>query len=438
MDQLIRLSEREARRRYVDSRNCRSLFRLLLVFSLAAIVGGLTMIATKQYPWLLVTAVNLVVIRLLYLFNEHPAFTRNFRTVLVVYFLAQAAMLRVLAPLDTVSSIDPILPLFLLAFRLGATPLGFLLGVLWASTSGQALLLRGLSPGSAETWAIAAQSVVVVVVFFLVRRWTEDLEFQFLDSWRRESRRWRERQRMREELGDARKIQLSMLPDADPKLPWLDVAGISIPASEVGGDYYDYFQLSETRLVTVVADVAGHGVASGLVLSGIRSCLHLLLQDGPPEPVEVLSKLDLVVRQTSGRRHFVTMIYLMLDLEKQEATVASAAHPPLLHFKAAENRVDEYQLPSLPLGTPLRGTFHQQSFRFESDDVLLLSTDGIAEIQNRHEEVYGAERLGERLGATAARRDARAIREILLGDVVTFKGDREQTDDITVVVLKVR
>lgn len=437
MDQLIRLDERGAIRRYFDSRNCRVLFRLLFFFTLAAIFAGLVLMAKEHYSWLLVTALNLVLIRLLYLFEEHDAFTRNFRGILLTFLLAQLAMLRCLSPLGELVALDFFLPLLFLFFRLPAGALAVPLGLLWGAGPGAHLLLHGLPTELDVTARFVAHGLIVVAIFAFVRRWTEALHHQFLDTWRREHRRWIESSRMREELGSARKIQLSMLPSGDPKLPWLDVAGISIPANEVGGDYYDYFQLSDTRLVVVVADVAGHGVASGLVLSGLRSCLHLLQED-PPEPVEILRKLDRVVRQTSGRRHFVTMVYLLLDYETQNAVVASAAHPPMLHYHASEGKVEEIQLPSLPLGTPLKGTFHQHALTFSRDDVFLLTTDGIAEIQNRHEEVYGADRLGHRLTGTAAHRNAREIRDILLGDVVSFKGDREQTDDITVVVLKVR
>ena len=157
MDQLIRLSEPEALRRYLDSRNCQTLFRLLLLFSLAAVVGGLLMIAGQRYPLLLVTALNLVVIRLLYLYEEHPVFTRHFRTVLVAYFLLQAALLRLLAPLEGIHILDILLPLLLLAFRLPTAPLATLLGVLWAVGGGRVLLQQGLDLGGKMLWGVASR-----------------------------------------------------------------------------------------------------------------------------------------------------------------------------------------------------------------------------------------------------------------------------------------
>ena len=193
---------------------------------------------------------------------------------------------------------------------------------------------------------------------------------------------------MREEIGDARRIQLSMLPRQAPRFPGLDIAGISIPANEVGGDYYDYFPLDDRRLAVVVADVAGHGLASGLILSGIRSCLHLLLES-PPDPVTVLQRLDRVVRQTAGKRHFVTMICAVFDLAERRVVVATGGHPPMLHAKGLagpktpeDADVQELGTPSLPLGTPLPGRFQQSEAHFEPGDVFLLYTDGIAETCN--------------------------------------------------------
>ena len=84
---------------------------------------------------------------------------------------------------------------------------------------------------------------------------------------------------MREELEDARAIQLAMLPSSAPEMGWLELQGMSLPATEVGGDYYDFLKVDEDRIAVVVGDVAGHGVASGLLLSGVRAGLHLLRGD---------------------------------------------------------------------------------------------------------------------------------------------------------------
>jgi sigma-B regulation protein RsbU (phosphoserine phosphatase) len=154
---------------------------------------------------------------------------------------------------------------------------------------------------------------------------------RFLAVWRREHSRHRERLRMREEIEYARKIQLSMLPQGAPDLGWLDLAAASLPATEVGGDYYDYFQLGDSRLAVVIGDVAGHGLASGLVLSGVRSCLYMLEED-LASPLPVMDRLNHMVRRTTDKRTYVTLLCAVLDREEETLTVVTAGHPPVLRY----------------------------------------------------------------------------------------------------------
>ncbi|HXH40610.1 MAG TPA: SpoIIE family protein phosphatase, partial [Thermoanaerobaculia bacterium] len=135
----------------------------------------------------------------------------------------------------------------------------------------------------------------------------------------------REQLRIRDELRFAREVQISMLPEAPPQLPWADVAGISLPATEVGGDYYDYYVV-DGRLAIVCGDVAGHGLASGITLSALRSGFTLL-RDELLDPAHVLERLQEVVTHSSRRRMMVTLSVLLLDPQAQRATVASAGHP---------------------------------------------------------------------------------------------------------------
>src|SRR5262249_56635275 len=107
--------------------------------------------------------------------------------------------------------------------------------------------------------AFAANALALGVGLLATRRYKQ----RVLDEWRGLREGAREQLRMREELDFARKVQLSMLPAAGPTLDWLDVAGVSVPATEVGGDYFDYFPLGPDRLAIASADVAGHGLPSG-------------------------------------------------------------------------------------------------------------------------------------------------------------------------------
>ena len=439
MDELILLSEGEAVRLFFDSRNARVLFRLLPGFALWAIVEALVWYRGGWPVQAVRSVLSLLFIRWLLYVRDRPFLTRHFRPVFLGYLAAQLLLLRTFAlpPAAGFQPQDYFLPCLLLCFRLPRAQAALPIGALWLASSGRHVLSAALTEQSIELWSLVAQSTVSVVILLWVGRLTRKLHHRFLDTWRRESRRHRERSRMREELDDARKIQLSMLPRRDPKIPWLDVAGISIPASEVGGDYYGYFRVSESRQSIVIADVAGHGVASGLLLSGIRSCLYLL-HESPLTPQAILTKLDRMVRHTTGTRHFVTMLYALFDYERKELTLSAAGHPPLLWYRAKEHEVKEVGLEALPLGTALGNDLKETTVSFRPGDIFLFTTDGISETLNGQADLYGNERLSHRLRETAHDRSAREIRDTLLGDVWNFKGDGEQTDDITIVLVKVR
>ena len=117
---------------------------------------------------------------------------------------------------------------------------------------------------------------------------------------------------MKQELEHAREVQLSMLPREGPGLAWLDTASVSLPATEVGGDYYDYFAIDENRLAVVVGDVAGHGLTSGLVLSGVRAGLNML-ETELTTPGEALRHLNRMLVRTNPRGIIVTLLLAVLD-----------------------------------------------------------------------------------------------------------------------------
>ncbi len=240
--------------------------------------------------------------------------------------------------------------------------------------------------------------------------------------------------RMRQELDTAREIQLAMLPEGCPPQGWLDICSLSCPATEVGGDYYDYFQLEGGRLAVVVGDVAGHGMASGLLLAGVRSCLTLLATE-LDQPLAVLAKLNRMVQQTTRTRKLVTLAIVVLDPVRRIAMVANAGHPPVLWSNSAG--VEEIALPSLPLGTQLDPHFGLRELALESGDVLLLHSDGLYEGEDPFGEPYGLDRLAASLARAPKELPAAAVRDALLADFSAFQRGAPQRDDLTFVVVKV-
>lgn len=324
-----------------------------------------------------------------------------------------------------------------LAFRLRWLPALCLLLGIFLGTQLPRWLPNVEAPADLLTPSTLVSAGFTVLFFVLILRSTKADAQRFLEAFRIETSRNRERQRMRAELSSARQIQVSMLPAHEPEVAGLDVSAASLPAAEVGGDYYEYFEVSPTKLAVVLADVAGHGVASGLLLSGIRSCLYLLHAESAG-PGSILTKLDLMLRATTQRRMFVTMLYCVLDLEEMTLVEASAGHPAALCYRAATGEVEALENPALPLGTRLQAKFEERRADLAPGDVLLLYTDGLTEVLDTNGLPYGQERLGERLRRIARGRGAREIREAILSDVWNFKGNAEQADDITLIAVRLR
>lgn len=440
MDELILLPEDQAIHAFFDDLDRIVLLRLLVVVAVASVAGIVALLVEGSPLWLTLPALALILVRVIFSASRQAYFERHFRPILLAYLLLHGIGIRLFMMLkwpDFYLVLDYLLPLVLIFFCLRQLHLFLLLGPMWGISAGRDLVSALMGASEVQVLPLIAVSTVCLVVFFWVGRQTRKRRRDFLLVWRREHQRHRERHRMQGELDEARRIQLSMLPRSDPSHRFFDIAGISIPASEVGGDYYEYFQSGIDRQAVVIADVAGHGVASGLLLAGVRSCLYLL-KDSPHRPVEVLEKLDRVVRETTGRREFVTMLYALFDPQRGEVSLASAGHPPLLRYVAATGQVEEAAFCSLPLGTRLRQSLEEVQVPYATDDIFLLYTDGIAETVNSKGDLYGNERLSGRLKATAHDRTAKEIRDTLLGDVWSFKADGEQTDDITLVVVKVR
>lgn len=243
----------------------------------------------------------------------------------------------------------------------------------------------------------------------------------------------REQLRMRDELQYARQLQLSMLPECAPKLDWIDIAGASVPATEVGGDYFDYFVVGDA-LAIVEGDVAGHGLASGIVLASLRSGFTLL-RDALTDPATVLRRLHDLVAETSRRRILVTCAVLLLDPTTRRARIASAGHPPVIIRDGHDTTAIDLFAP--PLGVRLPMNIAEHDVAFGPGDVFVLHTDGVYESTSPTGESYGIERIVQVVRDRAGS-DAGAIRDAILRDVEEFRGGEAANDDVTVVVAVVQ
>lgn len=443
IDELVQLPEPLALQRHFDARNYR-MFRWLLAFAiLLTIPGTVEAFTTRRYAVAGLVLINLLVIVGLIFVRRERFYSTWFRQVLLGFFFLEM----VVGKAATLGG--ETLPLFipfafvLIVFRLRLIEHLMIYGTLWVLTV-LPLDKSGLPSASAlpDGGDLAGITVVTILSAVLAMVLTQVEKRRFLVVWRTEHARSRERLRMREEIEYARKIQLSMLPQLPPDIGWVELAAASLPATEVGGDYYDYFRLSTAQLALVIGDVSGHGLASGLLLSGVRSCLYLLEKD-LASPVEVLDRLNLMVRKTTDRRTYVTLLCAVLDRDADGSgvalTVASAGHPPVLHYDSRTQTFCEVGEGAPPLGTMLEGSYQQIERKVRRGDLLVLYTDGLVESRNGLGQDYGYPRLQKTVArAAAGTSSVREIRDSILGDLSHFKGDAEQADDITVVVARVK
>jgi serine phosphatase RsbU (regulator of sigma subunit) len=260
---------------------------------------------------------------------------------------------------------------------------------------------------------------------------------EFLSALRAVASRERERLRMREELHDARAIQLAMLPREAPPLDGFDIAGVCVPATEVGGDYYGYFPYHSGSLAIAIGDVAGHGVASGLVLAGVRAGLHLLADEITTAPARVLERLNTIVAAPGGQRLLMTLGLASFDRDASRAVWVSAGHPPPIAFEAATGNCDTPPTAHPPLGTKLPVRLETVERRFREGDVWLLVSDGALEARDQRGREFGEKELARVFGRLASSAtSAGEILDGLLAELSRFRGGSPQEDDLTLVVVR--
>ena len=250
----------------------------------------------------------------------------------------------------------------------------------------------------------------------------------------------REKQRLDDELRIARDIQQSLLPETPPPFRGLSIADLCVPAREVGGDYYDFFELGPRQLGVLVADVSDKGTPAALYMAELKG-LMLALSHLERSPKALLTRVNRLLADHLDNRSFITMTYAVIDLEARTLTHARAGHTPLI--VASEDGVDVIVPDGMVLGLRLPGAAH----RFESileehtrplaaGDVIVLYTDGISDAMNVAGELFTDAALS-RVVSTHHALDAGGIRERVLREVSAFVGDAEPHDDMTMVVVKV-
>jgi serine phosphatase RsbU (regulator of sigma subunit) len=246
------------------------------------------------------------------------------------------------------------------------------------------------------------------------------------------------KERMRLELEIARRIQMASLPQKVPNVRGLDVSGKSIPAMEVGGDFFDYLNGQGNQLTVVIGDVSGKGTSAALYMSKVQGILRSL-HDFALSPGELFVRTNRLLAGDMERSSFITALAGAFDTDKRQLVLTRAGHLPLYHFVSRTGRAEIVTPKGLGLGLENEGLFstelEEKKLQYESGDVLVFVTDGIIEARNETRDDFGEERLLKILTSQASS-GADVLRDRILEEVRAFAGRAAPHDDQTVVVVK--
>jgi phosphoserine phosphatase RsbU/P len=242
------------------------------------------------------------------------------------------------------------------------------------------------------------------------------------------------KKQLENELNLALEIQKNLLPKDTPVLNGFELAGISIPSRQVGGDYYDFIPLDENRLLIAIADVSGKGMPASLLMANLQAALRVLtplsldLQD-------LVSRLNSIVYQNTTAEKFVTFFCGILNAESKEFKYVNAGHNPP-YILREDNTIEELTIGGMILGFLDDGLkYSEGSANLYSGDCLLMFTDGVTEAMNEHREEFDEKRVREFLPAIKEMLPADFLNS-LVENVKDFAGSISQYDDLTAIAVK--
>jgi sigma-B regulation protein RsbU (phosphoserine phosphatase) len=250
-------------------------------------------------------------------------------------------------------------------------------------------------------------------------------------------RRLTEQERMRRELEIASSIQRSLLPQEMPHVKNIDLAVISIPAREVGGDYYDFVSVGRDRWGVVIGDVSGKSIPAAIYMAMVRSILRAQAM-GKTSASDVLAGVNSLVSEdvkTIGNTMFVTMFYGILDAPTRTFIYTNAGHNSPILYRPTEKKYGLLKTGGMVVGVVGDYRYQQSKVQLAVGDTIVFYTDGITEAKNPKGEMLGEDSL-RRMITRYGDLDAGEIKDRIYEDLLNFTNGAPQHDDLTLVVLK--
>ena len=238
-------------------------------------------------------------------------------------------------------------------------------------------------------------------------------------------------ERKSHELEEARKLQFSMLPKSMPKSEHFESAFGMHTATEVGGDYVDYYVHADDHITFVIGDATGHGLKAGVMVATAKS--HFQTHALTRTHDEIMEQTGSGIRGLNLKGLYMCLGLLTLKDKRCQWTVAGM--PPLFHYNASAQTITQHLIKGLPLGAPHNGHAGSIAFDVEPNDIILLLTDGLPELFNPEKLSLGYAAIEDVLRASCDK-TAQDIREDLITTADAWRKDQAYNDDVTVLVIK--
>ena len=273
-------------------------------------------------------------------------------------------------------------------------------------------------------WWLKIETIIFYVIFsiaavYFIVKLRENQTKKHLES-----------QRKSKELEEARNLQNSLLPKTNPVIEGYQISTFLKSATEIGGDYYDFFYEKGKYFYAICGDATGHGVISGIMVSVTKAALS-----GIPMsiPSKILEQLNGIVKKVNFGR--LRMSLSVAKINHDSIELSSAAMPPTYYFNSKKNSLEEILVPNLPLGGMQREKFDGIKLDFQKGDMIVMISDGLPELPNPTEELLDYQKVEDCLKKNS-KKDAEQVKNALVELSESWANGVPNPDDITIVVIK--
>jgi sigma-B regulation protein RsbU (phosphoserine phosphatase) len=268
-------------------------------------------------------------------------------------------------------------------------------------------------------WAYLLYFIFMTVFIYVFAKYREKKQIKKLEDERKNG-----------ELAEAKALQERLLPKHNPVIENLDIATYLRTSTEVGGDYYDFFQQPDGSLYAICGDATGHGTPSGMLVSITKAGI-IGLPQMPPN--KMLSALNTVVKKVDlGILRMSLNIALLKD---NQLTLSSAGMPPYFIYRAHNNTTEEILLSGIPLGSFNKVIYDELTTEFNKGDILAIISDGLAEAPNTNGDLFDYTQIQSIITENSHMNSKTLINELMSQVDVWLEG-KNNPDDITIVIIK--